>query len=76
MPDCFCVPGVDARYSSARFVTADSSTAARAAATSPETNHCARRGVDISNRDAAGTVMPSASAATDVGVATGSGQRK
>ena len=76
MPDCFCVPDAGARSSSVRFATADSSTAARTAAASPETNHCARRGVDISNRDAAGTVMPSASAATDVGVATGSGQRK
>ena len=76
MPGCFCVPGAGARCSSAHAVIGASSTAGQAAATSLGVNHCARRGVDISNRDAAGTVMPSASAATDADVTTRSAEKK
>ena len=71
MPDCFCVPGAGARCSSARAAIGASSTAERAAAASPEANRCARRDAGISNRDAAGTVMPSASGATAAGAAKG-----
>ena len=48
-----------------------SSTAGRVAATSLGANRCARRDAGISTRDAAGTVMPSVSAATAADAATG-----
>ena len=67
MPDCFCVPDAGARCSSARAVTGASSTAGHAAAASPGVNRCARRDAGISKRAAAGTVTPSASAATGAG---------
>ena len=76
MPDCFCVPGANARCSSARVATAASSTAGRSVATSPEANHCAGPGADISNRDAAGPVTPSASAAIATGAAKAHVERK
>ena len=53
---------------SIRAVT-DSTTAGRAAAASLGVNRCAGRDAGISTRDAAGTVMPSASAATGAGAA-------
>ena len=76
MPGCFCVHGVSDRCSSARAAIADSATAQRTAAASPEVNHDVRRGTGISNRGAAGTVMPSASAATGAGAAKGPAQKK
>ncbi len=76
MPGCFCVPGAGARCSSARAVIGASSTAGRAAATSLDVNRYARQDAGISNLDAAGTVMPSASAGTAAGAATGSARRK
>ena len=76
MPDCFCVPDAGARGSSARAATGASSTAGHAAAASPGVNRCARRDADISTRDAAGTVMPSASAATGTGAAKTRVRRK
>ena len=69
MPGCFCVPGVGARCSSARAVIGASSTAGRVAATSLGANRCVRRDAGISALDAADTVMPSASAATDADTA-------
>ena len=76
MPDCFCVPDAGARCSSARAATAASSTAGHAAAASLGVNRCARRDAGISTRDAAGTVMPSASAATGAGAAKALCQQK
>ena len=76
MPDCFSVPGVGARCSSARAVTGASSTARRVAALSLDVNRCVRRDAGISTLDAAGTVTPSASAATDTGAAKGLAGRK
>ena len=76
MPDCFCVRGASAKSSSARPVTVASSTAERTAAASPEANHCAWPGVVISNRDAAGTVTPSASGAIATGAAKAHVERK
>ena len=58
MPGCFCVPDASAKCSSARAVIGASSTAVRAAAASPEVNHCAQRDAGISNRDVADTAMP------------------
>ena len=69
MPVCFCVPDADAKYSSARAVTADSSIAGRAVAASPAPNRGARPGAGTSNRGAVGTATPSASAATAAGAA-------
>ena len=69
MPGCFCVPGAGARCSSARAVIGASSTAGRVAATPLGVNRCARRDAGISTLDAAGTVMPSVSAATGAGAA-------
>ena len=71
MPGGFCVPDASAKCSSARAVTAGSSTAGCAVAALPEANRYARRGGVTSNRDAAGTAMPSASAATASGAAKG-----
>ena len=76
MPGCLCVPGAGARCSSARAVTGASSTARRVAATSLGVNRCARRDAGISTLDAAGTVTPSASAATGAGAAKGLAGRK
>ena len=76
MRECSCVPGADAKCSSARAVIAVSSTAGHAAARLPEVNHCERRGAVISNRAAAGTAMPSASGAIGAGAAKGRGRRK
>ncbi len=76
MLGCFCVPGAGARCSSARAVIGASSTAGQAAAISLGVNRCARQDAGISTLDAVGTVMPSASAATDAGAATGSAGRK
>ena len=69
MPGCFSVPDAGAKCSSARAVTGASTTAGRAAAASLGVNRCAGRDAGISTRDAAGTVMPSASAATGAGAA-------
>ena len=71
MPGCFYVPGAGARCLSARAVIGASSTARRVAVTSLGANRCARRDAGISTLDAADTVMPSASAATAAGAATG-----
>ena len=76
MPDCFCVRGASAKCSSARVATAASSTAGRSVAASPEANHCAGPGGAISNRDAAGTVTPSASGAIATGAAKAPVERK
>ena len=76
MPDCFCVRGASAKCSSARVAIAASSTAGRSVAASPEANHCAGRGADISNRDAAGTVTPSASGAIATSAAKAPVERK
>ena len=76
MPDCFCVPGADARCSSARAVIGASSTAGHVAAASLGVNHCVRRDAGISTLDAAGTVTPSASAATGAGAAKTRVRRK
>ena len=76
MPGCFCVPGAGAKCSSARAVTGASSTARQVAAASPGGNRCARRDAGISTLDAAGTVTPSASAATDTDAAKGLVGRK
>ena len=67
MPDCFCVRDVGARCSSAHAVTGGSATAERVAATPLGVNRYVRRAGGISTLDAAGTVMPSASAATGAG---------
>ena len=69
MPDCFCVPDAGAKCSSARAATGASSTAGHAAAAPLGVNRCARRDAGISKRAAAGTVTPSASAATSTGAA-------
>ena len=71
MPGCFHVPGSGARCVSARAVIGASSTARQVAVTSLGANRCARRDAGISTLDAADTVMPSASAATAAGAATG-----
>ena len=42
----------------------------------PEVNHDVRRGTGINNRGAAGTAMPSASAATGAGAAKGPAHKK
>ena len=70
MPDCFCVPDAGARCSSARAATGASSTAGHVAAAPLGVNRCARRDAGISTLDAAGTVTPSASAATRADEAT------
>ena len=57
------------RCSSARAAIGASSIAGHAAAASLEANCCARRHAGIGNRNAAGTVMASASAATGPGAA-------
>ena len=67
MPDCFCVPDAGARCSSARAATGASAIAGHVAAAPLGVNRCARRDAGISTLDAAGTVTPSASAATDAG---------
>ena len=64
MPDCFSVPDAGARCSSARAATGASTTAGHVAAAPLGVNRCARRDAGISTLDAAGTVTPSASAAT------------
>ena len=69
MPDCFSVPGAGARCSSARAVIGGSGIAEHAAATPLGVNRYVRRAVGISTLDAAGTVTPSASAATGAGAA-------
>ena len=69
MPACFCAPGVSVRCGSARAAIVASSIAGRTVAASPGANHYAPRGGGISKLDAAGTVMPSASAATGAGAA-------
>jgi hypothetical protein len=61
MPDCSCVPGVSARYGSARIVTAASSTAAQHVLVSPGVSRCARPDTVTSKVGAVGTVTPSAS---------------
>ena len=76
MPDCFCVPDAGARCSSARAVIGASSTAGHAAAASLGVNRCVRRDAGISSLDAAGTAMPSASAATGAGGAKTRVRRK
>ena len=76
MPDCFCVPDVDARCSSARVVIAVSGTAEHVAATPLGVNRCVRRDAGISALDAADTVMPSVSAATGAGAARMGARRK
>ena len=76
MPGCSCARGVSDRCSSARAATADSATAQRTAAASPEANHDVRQGAGISNRVAAGTVMPNASAAIGAGAAKGLVEKK
>ena len=50
----------------------DASTAGHGAARLPEANRCEQRGAVISNRDAAGTAMPSVSGAIGTGAAKGS----
>ena len=67
MPDCFCVPDVGARCSSARAVIAVSGTAEHVAATPLGVNRCVRRDAGISALDAVDTVMPNVSAATGAG---------
>ena len=76
MPDCFSVPDAGARCSSARAVIGASGIAESAAAASLGVNRAARRDVGISDRDAAGTVTPSASAATGAGAAKAPARRK
>ena len=76
MPGCFCAPGVSDRCLSARAAIVDSATAERTAAASPAANHDVRQGAGISTRGAAGTVMPSASAATGAGAAKGPVEKK
>ena len=71
MPDCFSVPDAGAKCSSARAVIGASGIAGRVAAASLGVNRAARWDVGISNRDAADTVTPSASAATGTGAAIG-----
>ena len=67
MPDCFCVPDAGAKCSSARAATEASAIAEYVAAAPLGVNRCARQGAGISALDAAGTVSPSASAATGAG---------
>ena len=67
MPACFCVPDAGARCSSARAATGASAFAEHVAAAPLGVNRCARRDAGISTLDAAGTVTPSASAATGAG---------
>ena len=69
MPDCFCVPDAGARCSSARAATEASAIAEHVAAAPLGVNRCARRDAGISKHAAAGTVTPSASAATSTGAA-------
>ena len=76
MPGCFCVPDASAKCSSARAAIGVSSTAVRAAAASPEVNHCARRGGVTSNRDVADTAMPNVNGVTGAGAAKGPAGRK
>ena len=71
MRACLCVPGADARFSSARAVTAASSTARGAVAPWREANRYAPRGVVTSNRAAAGTAMANASDAIGAGAVKG-----
>ena len=75
MPDCFSVLGAGARCSSARAVIAVSATAEHFAATLLGVNRCVRRVGGISSLDAAGTVMPSASAVTGAGAAKARARR-
>ena len=65
IPACFSVPDAGARCSSARAATGASSTAGHVAAAPLGVNRCARRDAGISTLDAAGTVTPSASAASE-----------
>ena len=76
MPGCFCVPDASAKCSSARAVIGASSTAVRAAAASPEVNHCAQRDAGISSRDVADTAMPNVNGVTGAGAAQGPAGRK
>ena len=69
MRGCLSVPGAGARFSSARAVTAASSTARGAAEPWREGSRYAPRGAVTSNRAAAGTAMPSASGAIGAGAA-------
>ena len=69
MPGCFCASGVSVRCGSARAAIGASRIVGRTAAALPGVNHYAPRGGGISKLDAVGTVMPSASAATDAGAA-------
>ena len=64
MPGCFSVPDADAKCSSARAATGASAIAEHVAAAPLGVNRCVRRDAGISKRAAAGTAMPSASAAT------------
>ena len=75
MPDSLCVPGAGAKCSSAHAVIADSSTAERGAAASPEANRGAPPGAVTNNHDAGDTATPSASAVTAAGAAKGSFER-
>ena len=67
MPDCICVPDVGAKCSSVRAVIGANAIAEYGAATLLGVNRYVRRAGGISTLDAAGTVMPSASAATGAG---------
>ena len=69
MPACFSVPDAGARCSSARAATGASAFAEHVAAAPLSVKRCVRRDAGISKRAAAGTAMPSASAATGVGAA-------
>ena len=71
MRACLSVPGADARFSSARAVTAASSTARGAVVPWRAASRYAPRGAVISNRAAAGAAMPSASGAIGAGAAKG-----
>ena len=76
MPGCLCVLGAGTKCSSTRAVIGDSSIAGRFAVISLGANRCAGRDPGISTLDAAGTVMPSVSAATGAVAATASAERK
>ena len=76
MPACFSVPDAGARCSSARAATGASAIAEHVAVAPLGVNRCVRRDAGISKRAAAGTAMPSASAATGVGAAKTRVRRK
>ena len=76
MADGFSVPDAGAKCSSARAVIGASSTAGHGAAASLGVSRCVRRAAGISSLDAAGTVTPSASAATGVGAAKAQAERR